>query len=83
MTNETLELGTQLSELKKSYELKLALLSHEDSKVAISYVPLWKKDKFYDREEFLTFNDDKELVNLVKDYCEKKIEDIQNQIEAL
>lgn len=83
MTQETLELATQLSELKKSYELKLALLSHEDSEVAVSYIPLWKKDKFYDREEFLNFHDDKELVNLVKEYCEKKIVNIQKQIDEL
>lgn len=83
MTQETLELATQLSELKKSYELKLALLSHEDSEVAISYIPLWKKDKFYDREEYLLLHNDDELVKIVKDYLEKKIANIQKQIDEL
>lgn len=83
MTQETLELATKLLELKKSYELKLSILSRNETKIAISFVPSWKEDRFFDREEYLTFYDDKELVNLVKDYCEKKIEDIQNQIEAL
>ena len=83
MTQETLELATKLLELKKSYELKLSILYGKETKIAISFVPSWKEDRFFDREEYLTFYDDKELVNLVKDYCEKKIEDIQNQIEAL
>lgn len=83
MTQETLELATQLLELKKSYELKLDLLSDENSKVAISFVPFWKKDRIYDREEFTIFHDDKELVNLVKDYLKKKISNIQKQIDEL
>jgi len=83
MTQETLELATQLSELKKSYELKLDLLSYENSKVAISFVPPWKEDRFYDREEFTIFNNDKELVKLVKDYLKNKISNIQKQIDEL
>ena len=83
MTKETLELATQLSKLKERYENKLSILSRKESQIAISFVPSWKEDRFFDREEYLTFYDDNELVNLVKDYCEKKIEDIQNQIEAL
>ena len=83
MTQETLELATQLSELKKSYELKLDLLSYENSKVAISFVPAWKENRVYDREEFTTFYDDKEIVNLVKDYLKKKISNIQKQIDEL
>jgi len=83
MTQETLELATQLSKLKERYKNKLSLLSGKETKIAISFVPSWKEDRFCDREEYSTFYDDKELVNLVKDYCEKKIEDIQNQIEAL
>jgi hypothetical protein len=83
MTQETLELATQLLELKKNYELKLDLLSYENSKVAISFVPFWKENMVYDREEFTTFYDDKELVNLVKDYLKKKISNIQKQIDEL
>ena len=83
MTQETLELVTQLSELKKSYELKLALLSYEDSKVAIAYIPFLNKDKFLDREEFSIIHNDKELVKIVKDYLEKKIVNIQKQIDEI
>lgn len=83
MTKETLELATKLSKLKERYENKLSILSGKESQIAISFVPSWKEDRFFDREEFSTFYDDKELVNLVKDYCKKKIKDIQNQIEAL
>jgi len=83
MTQETLELATQLSELKKSYELKLDLLSEEDSEVAISYIPLWKKDKFYDREEYLILHNDNEIVKIVKNYLRNKISNIQKQIDEL
>ena len=83
MTQETLELATQLSELKKSYELKLDLLSYEKSKVAISFVPSWKEDKYFDREEYSIFNNDSEIVKIVKDYLEKKIANIQKQIDEL
>ena len=83
MTQETLELATQLSELKKSYELKLDLLSYEKSKVAISFVPSWKEDKYFDREEYSIFNNDSEIVKIVKDYLEKKIANIRKQIDEL
>ena len=83
MTQETLELATQLSELKKSYELKLDLLSYENSNVAISFVPSWKEDRFYDREEFSIIHNDKELIEIVKNYLRNKIANIQKQIDEL
>ena len=83
MTQETLELATQLSELKKSYELKLDLLSYEDSKVAIAYIPFFNKDKYFDREEFSIIHNDKELIEIVKNYLRNKIVNIQKQIDEL
>lgn len=83
MTQETLELATQLSELKKSYELKLSLLSYEDSNVAISYIPFFNKDKYLNREEFSIIYNDKEIIEIVKDYLKNKISNIQKQIDEL
>ena len=83
MTQETLELATQLSELKKSYELKLDLLSYGDSKVAIAYIPFFNKDKYLNREEFSIIHNDKELIEIVKNYLKKKIDNIQKQIDEL
>jgi len=83
MTKETLELATQLSKLKERYENKLSLLSRNETKIAISFVPSWKEDRFYDREEFSIIHNDKELIEIVKNYLRNKIANIQKQIGEL
>ena len=49
----------------------------------INYIFNLIKDKFLNREEYSIIYNDKELVKIVKDYLEKKIVNIQKQIDEI
>ena len=86
MNKETLELVTKLSELKKRYEILLYFLNNDKEKpqIAVANSPEYKRNKFGDESrDYAIFYDDKEVLELVKEYCRKKIENYEKQIEAI
>ena len=86
MNKETLELVTKLSELKKRYETLWYFLNNDEEtpQIAVATAPYYKSGKFgNERYDYAIFFDDKEVLELVKEYCRKKIENCEKQIEAL
>lgn len=86
MTQETLELATKLADLKKKYETLLNYANGVCGEpiIAIGALSDYKKNKWGpDKYDYALFHDDNEIIEIIKDYCNRKIKDYQKQIEAI
>ena len=86
MTQETLELVTKLANLKKIYETLLNYANGVCGEpiIAIGALSKYKKNKFgADQYDFALFYDDKEVIEIIKDHCNRKINEYQKEIESI